>query len=125
MFSEQMLTEYINKSGYVHSIAEGLGEYETAYKRRFGRSGFDEYDFEVGFNKRNSKSAQVDMAKLYATSKVLVYVYHRSKSWDEFIVEASPRIMQTMELNSRIVESRCVCRLIAKAIFAFFERIRI
>lgn len=120
-----MLTEYINKSGYVQGIAESIKEYDKAYSRRYGRNEYDEFDF--GMNSRNQKAsgAQIDMSKLYVTSRALVQVYLANDSWDGFMTDAMPLILQKMELNDKIVESRIVCRLIAKAIYAFFNRVGI
>lgn len=125
MFSEQMLTEYMNKSGYVNSIAEGLLEYESAYNRRYGKSAYDEYDFDMGYQSQNTRCAQVDMSKLYVASKALVQVYFTSHTWDGFLMNAMPIIADKMELNSNIVETRTVCRLIAKAMYAFFRNANI
>lgn len=125
MFSEQMLTEYMYKSGYVNSIAEGLLEYELAYNRRYGKSAYDEYDFDMGYQCQNSNDARVDMSKLYVASRALVQVYFANDTWDGFMMNAMPIIAKKMELNSNIVEARTVCRLIAKSIYAFFCRANI
>lgn len=125
MYSEQMLTEYINKSGYVQGIAEGLKEYDRAYGRRYGRSEYDEFDFDMSGRNRNADGAHIDMSKLYVTSRALVQVYLANDTWDGFMADAMPLILQKMELNGKVVESRIVCRLIAKAIYAFFSRVGI
>lgn len=123
MFSEQTLIEYMYKSGYVHSIKEGLLEYESTYNKRYGRNTYDEYDFDIVYPSQKSKGSQVDMSKLYAASRALIPVYFENDTWDGFVMNAMPIIAREMELNSNIVAGRTVCRLIAKALFAFFRNV--